>query len=131
MKVLTYLLAVGFLWNTEPVFAQLPTLSLPSCFITGSGGTVANVNLPVGSLCISKGELKKLFKPCNSRDATSLLDFSRCIKKATKKELVASLQIMQAGDYQICPSGGSGGCHKATIEKADISKGEAPKAVSH
>lgn len=111
------------------VMAQQPTLSLPSCFITGSGGTVANVNLPVGSLCISKGDVKKLFKPCKASDATNVLDFNRCIKKASKKDISTILQITQAGEYKICPSGGaSGGCDVVKIDHTE--RGEHIESVS-
>ncbi|MBC7398096.1 MAG: hypothetical protein H7333_11690, partial [Bdellovibrionales bacterium] len=121
-KILLMFITFGILTPGKQIFAQaqLATLSLPSCFITGSGGTVANVNLPIGSICLDKGNLKKLFKACEASAATSAFDFSRCIKKATKKEAAVALQLTQAGDYKICPSGGGGGgCNTLKIERVD------------
>ena len=86
--------------------------TLPSCFRTSGGGTVANIDqLTVGDLCIDGDKIKKLYKKCVGSDATAWIDFHRCIKNASNKDIAAHLGTSASN---VCAndasSGGTGGC---------------------
>jgi hypothetical protein len=64
--------------------------AFPPCFIEGQGGTVANVGLAVGDLCVDGEKVRKLKRACVRKEG-SIFDFSRCFVPARKKEIEAAL----------------------------------------
>ncbi len=87
-KMLVNVLTISLVFqNTGGLIREAKAGNLPSCYMEGNGGRVANVGLGVGDLCSGDGQVLKLVRPCKDRDNRRIFDFSRCLKKASRNDL--------------------------------------------
>ncbi|MBU6153400.1 MAG: hypothetical protein KGP28_03765 [Bdellovibrionales bacterium] len=86
-KMLVNVLTISLVFQNTGFIRESKAGNLPSCYMEGNGGRVANVGLSVGDLCSGDGKVLKLVRPCKGSDNRRILDFSRCLKKASKSDL--------------------------------------------
>jgi hypothetical protein len=87
ITMLMKVLAMSLVFQSTGLIGVAKAGKLPSCYMEGEGGRVANVRLQVGDLCSGDGQVLKMVKSCKYSGKTRVFDFNRCLKRATKKDL--------------------------------------------